>query len=83
MRKMIDSEKKKNDLQNEIMLLEKECSELDTTVQDLEKKIELTKVNENKKLEKENEDHKTEVDKIKEYNLKLKEDLQNILEGKK
>lgn len=34
------------------MFLDKECSELETNVQELEKKIELTKINENKKTRK-------------------------------
>lgn len=39
MRKMIDSEQRKTDMQNKIMQLDRECSELDKSVEDLELKI--------------------------------------------
>ena len=65
---MIDSEKKKTDLNNENVLFDRECSELAKLVEELENKIEFTKKHENEKLENENELHKQEVEKIKECN---------------
>ncbi|KRX02411.1 hypothetical protein PPERSA_10028 [Pseudocohnilembus persalinus] len=81
MRKMIDSEKKKTDLNTENMLLERECADLDKDVLELEQKIEYTKKQENSKLEHENEQHRLEIEKIKEQNNKLKEELQQALEN--
>ena len=43
MRKMIDSEQRKTDMQNKILQLERECTELAKTVEDLESKIGNTK----------------------------------------
>lgn len=43
MRKMIDSEKRKTDLNTENMTLERECQELLKEVEDLTNKIEFTR----------------------------------------
>lgn len=50
MRKMIDSEQRKTDMQNKIMLLDRECSELNKSVDDLDAKIQYTKKSETDKL---------------------------------
>lgn len=65
------------------MTHERECNDLQKEVEDLEAKIEYTKKSENEKLERENNSHRDEVEKIKTYNSNLKEELQNLLEGKK
>lgn len=44
---MIDSEKRKTDINTEIMLLERECTDLEKEVKELEGKIEFVKKHEN------------------------------------
>ncbi len=70
-------------MRQKINLLQRECDELVSKVEDLENKIKFTKENENEKLEQENEKHRLEVEDIKSKNNRLKEDLQNMLEDKK
>ncbi len=83
MRKMIDSEQKKSNMNNKIMIMEKECSEYEKMVEELEKKIRNTKKDENDKMAKENMDHQTEVNKVKDVNVGIKYDLEKLLSGRK
>jgi len=83
MRKMIDSEQKKSNMHNKIMVLEKECSEYEKMVEELDKKIENTKKVENEKMMKENQDHQSEVNKVKEINVGIKYELEKLLSGRK
>ena len=83
MRKMIDSEQKKSNMHNKIMILEKECSEYEKMVEELEKKIVNTKKVENEKMTKENQEHQSEVNKVKETNVGIKYELEKLLSGRK
>ncbi|CAD8109266.1 unnamed protein product [Paramecium primaurelia] len=83
MRKMIDAEQKRTDKSNKIMFMDRECQELQKAVEDLEQKIQYTKKVETEKLQKEAENHKNEIEKIRLYNNSLKDELGRLLEGRR
>ncbi|KAM3134460.1 28 kDa inner dynein arm light chain [Paramecium bursaria] len=83
MRKMIDAEQKKTDKSNKIMLLERECQELNKAVEDLDQKIQYTKKVETERMQKESDAHKTELEKQRAYLDKLKEEITKCLEGRR
>ncbi|CAD8055176.1 unnamed protein product [Paramecium primaurelia] len=83
MRKMIDAEQKRTDKSNKIMFMDRECQELQKAVEDLEQKIQYTKKVETEKLQKEAENHKNEIEKIRAYNNSLKDELGRLLEGRR
>ena len=80
---MIESEQKKTDMQNKIIMLERETNELNQFVDDMTKKIHDFKQNETEKLEKENNEHLSEVKRIKEEGFKIKDELDKILSGRR
>ena len=75
MRKMIDSEQYRTQMNTKISMLERECAELQKYVEEQEQKITLTKQFENEKLQSENQAHQKEVEKIRDMNNKIKEEL--------
>lgn len=79
MRKALLAEQRKNEMNNEIVKLERECGELQTSVDGLEKSIqdmEKSFTDDRDKLEKK---HKETVEMEKAKNQLLKEDLQRLL----
>ena len=79
MRKALLAEQRKNDMNNEIVKLEKECGELQVSVDGLEKSILDMEKSFNEEREKLEKKHKETVEMEKSKNQLLKEDLQRLL----
>jgi len=79
MRKALLAEQKKNEMNTEIGRLEKECSELQSSVDGLEKSIQDMEKTFNEEKDKMEKKHKEAVDLEKGKNQLLKEELQRLL----
>ncbi len=79
MRKALLAEQRKNEMNNEIMKLEKECSELQTSVDGLEKSIQDMEKSFSEERDKLEKKHKETVEMEKSKNQLLKEELQRLL----
>lgn len=80
---MIDSEQKKSNMHNQVLVSEKECNELDRYVEELEKKISNVKSMEGDRMSKEDAEHMNEVGRIKEINAGIKVELEKLLSGRR
>lgn len=80
---MIDSEQKKSNMHNQVLVGEKECNELERYVEELEKKITNVKSMEGDRMNKEDAEHMNEVGRIKEINAGIKVELEKLLSGRR
>eukprot|EP01016_Furgasonia_blochmanni_P046372 TRINITY_DN6671_c0_g1_i1.p1 TRINITY_DN6671_c0_g1~~TRINITY_DN6671_c0_g1_i1.p1 ORF type:complete len:457 (+),score=181.64 TRINITY_DN6671_c0_g1_i1:89-1372(+) len=83
MRKALQAEQKKAEMQAKIKTLESECQNLQREVENLEIKIEEIERNERDQQEKDEKTHKEEVDFLKRTNQRYKEELEKLLSGNK
>lgn len=83
MRKALQSEQKKNEMNNKIQQLEKEVNDLSRQVENLDTQIEQIETNEIKKQETEEKAHKEDVEFLKKTNQKFKDELEKLLSGTK
>jgi len=83
MRKALQSEQKKNEMNNKIQQLEREVSDLTRQVDNLDVQIEQIETNELKRQEDEEKSHKEDVEFLKKTNQKFKDELEKLLSGAK
>jgi len=83
MRKALQSEQKKNEMNNKIQHLEREVSDLNRQVESLDTQIEQIETNELKRQEQEEKSHKEDVEFLKKTNQKFKDELEKLLSGAK
>jgi dynein light intermediate chain len=81
MRKALQAEQRKTEMNNRIKTLEGEVSELQRQVQNLENEIARIEKEEEANQEKEEKAHKEDVEFLKKANMKYKEELERILSG--
>jgi dynein light intermediate chain len=83
MRKSLQAEQRKTEMQNKIKTLEAEVSDLTRQVENLETKIDEINRNELKQQEEEEKNHKEEVEFLKKTNQRFKDELEKLLSGPK
>ena len=81
MRKALQAEQKKAEMQNKIKQLESECSELTKQTENLYKKIEEIETTDKEQQNLDEQKHFDEVDFLKKTNQKVKEELEKLLSG--
>lgn len=81
MRKALQAEQKKAEMQNKIKQLETECTDLTKQTDNLDKKIEEIEVADKEQQITEEAKHTDEVDFQKKTNQKVKEELERLLSG--
>ena len=81
MRKALQAEQKKAEMQNRIRQLESETTDLTKQVDNLERKIEEIERNDQEQQERDEEEHKKQVDSLKRTNQRVKEELERLLAG--
>jgi dynein light intermediate chain, axonemal len=81
MRKALQAEQKKAEMQNKIKQLETECADLTKQTENLEKKIEEIELSDKDQQVSEEAKHNDEVDFLKKTNQKVKEELERLLSG--
>lgn len=80
-RKAMQSDRVKLDLKQKIAVLEHECNTLSNEVDELRNRIETTRKNEESKREENNQKHHQEVEKLRNDNNQIKEQLEEFLSG--
>ena len=83
MRKALQSEQKKNEMNNKIVQLEREVNDLTRQVDNLDIQIEQIETNELARQETEEKSHKEDVEFLKKTNQKFKDELEKLLSGSK
>ena len=83
MRKSLQAEQRKTEMQNKIRTLDGEVTELGRQVDSLEIKIEEVNKNELKLQDEEEKQHKDEVEFLKKSNQRFKDELEKLLAGPK
>ena len=83
MRKALQAEQRKTQMNNEIKQLEQQVKDLEGNVEGLQQQIEDIEQSELKRQEEEEKKHKSDVELFKRANQKFKEDLEKTLSGPK